>query len=161
MTVLGLDLGAKRIGLAISDPDDAIAFPLGALQHATRERDLAALCELIAERGVERVVVGLPQHMDGRRGPEAERASAFAEALAQASGRPVETLDERWTSIEARRVLAASESPGTRRTRRKRREKGDVDAVAASIILRTYLELRRNERARAAAATSTPTRRDT
>ena len=135
MRVLGLDLGGKRIGLALSDAEAAFAFPAGTLESRGRERDIAALCELIREREVERVVVGLPRHMDGRKGPEAEAAEQFAEALSGRAGVPVDTLDERWTSREAERILREQGHDG-------RRTKRHVDEVAASIILRTYLELR-------------------
>jgi len=135
MRVLGVDLGAKRIGLALSDTEAEFAFPAGTLASRGLERDVKALCELIAEREVGRVVVGLPRHMDGRKGPEAERAERFAARLAERAGVPVDTLDERWTSREAERLLRAQGHDG-RRTRQH------VDEVAASIILRTYLDLR-------------------
>jgi putative Holliday junction resolvase len=134
MRVLGLDLGSKRIGLAVSDPGATIAFPAGTLRSSGRKADVAAICRLIEEREIGSVVVGLPRHMDGRHGPEAEAAEKFAAALRNASGLPVETLDERWTSQEAERSLAA-QGHNSRRTREH------VDEVAAAIILRTYLEL--------------------
>lgn len=160
MRVLGLDLGTRRIGIALSDEDAVHAFPEGVLERAGRDRDLAALCELIRERGVTRAVVGLPIHMDGRRGPEAQAAERFARDLAKVAGVPVDTLDERWTSREAERVLR--ETGGSRRGRASRsrakpgsieradraRGKGRVDAVAASIILRTYLERERADATR-------------
>ncbi len=136
--LLGLDLGARRIGLAISDPDAAIAFPLGALESRGRAKDVEALGALIRERGVKAVVVGLPLHLDGRAGPAAEAARGFAAALGESCGLPVELVDERWSSAEARRTLR--DAP-----RRKRREKTNVDALAATLILRSYLE--RPERA--------------
>ncbi len=138
MTVLGVDLGEKRIGLAISDPEERIALPAGAIQAKGREKDLAALCALARERDVGSVVVGLPIHMSGREGPEAKRARSFAEALAQRSGLPVSTLDERWTSIAAERALA-EEATSARRRKRQRKE-GTVDALAATLLLRTWLE---------------------
>lgn len=148
MRVLGLDLGSRRIGLAISDPDARIALPGEALERRGLERDLAALCALVVDRGVERIVVGLPLHMNGSRGPEARAAEEFARALERASGRPVETLDERWTSVQAERVLRETGRRQRQKARKgQRREtrhgRGEVDAVAASIILQTYLEQRR------------------
>jgi len=133
--ILGVDLGRKRIGLAVTDEAGAIAFPAGMIDSRGRKKDVAALRTMIAERGIERAVVGLPLHLDGRRGPEAENAVAFAAALAQAAGIQVDTLDERWTSQEAERLL----EPTTRKKRDKRRAKGTVDEMAASIILTTYL----------------------
>jgi len=131
--VLGLDFGARRIGLAVSDADAAIAFPIGVLERTRRAADLAALAEVIREREIVAVVVGLPLHMDGRAGTGAEAARAFAAELGEATSLPVALIDERWTSAEAERSLA--DAP-----RKRRRQKGQVDALAATLILRTYLE---------------------
>jgi len=135
MRVLGLDLGARRIGLAISDEEGRIAFPAGHLERTAPKRDLAALAALIAERRVGRAVVGLPLHLDGRAGPEAEAARAFARTLAKRAGIPVDTLDERWTSVAAQRSLREAGRGVARR-----RGKGVVDAVAATLLLSTYLD---------------------
>ena len=137
MRVLGLDLGSKRIGLAVSDAEGAFAFPAGALERSGLEKDVAALKALCEEREIGSIVVGLPLHMDGRAGPEAEAARRFAGALAEATQLSVETLDERWTSVEAERALRNVGAAGKRR-----KQKGQVDAAAAAIILRTYLERR-------------------
>jgi len=137
--VLGLDLGSKRIGLALSDIEFAIALPEGILERKGLARDLEALTLLVQERGVARIVVGLPIHMNGRRGPEARAAEAFARALAEATGLPVDLQDERWTTLEADRALRA-----TGHSARERR--AHVDAVAASLLLRAYLERRRSGR---------------
>ena len=139
---MGIDLGSKRIGLAVSDENGTIAFPAGCLDSRGRKKDLAALRAFISEREIARVVVGLPLHMDGRHGPEADRATRFAEELQAAAGVPVDTLDERWTSMEAERLLAAPAGKRRSTKRAQRREKGTVDEMAASIILRTYLEQR-------------------
>lgn len=135
MRVLGIDLGARRIGLAISDEEGRIAFPAGTLERRGERATFAALCALVRERGVARAVVGLPLHMSGRAGPEAEAARAFAASLAAQAEIPVDTLDERWTSVAAERSLRE----GGRRTI-ERRGKGAVDEVAATLLLSTYLE---------------------
>ena len=147
MRVLGLDLGAKRIGLAISDEEGRIAFPAGHLDRVGPKKDLAALAALIAERGIARAVVGLPLHMDGRAGREAEAASAFAKALAGQAAIPVDLLDERWTTVAAERSLRASGPAVARRSQKlaRRRSKGAVDAIAATLLLSTFLERLRNE----------------
>ena len=140
MRVLGVDYGSKRIGLAVSDEEGEFAFPAGTLASRGRKKDLAALRAFISEREVGSAVVGLPIHMDGRRGPEAEKAIAFANDLSEIAGIPVETLDERWTSQEAERTIQ-----GISKKRRKNlRERGAVDEAAASIILRTYLAARQS-----------------
>ncbi|MDX1650225.1 MAG: Holliday junction resolvase RuvX [Myxococcota bacterium] len=144
MTVLGVDLGTRRIGLAVSDAEERIAFPAGTLQSAGRPRDLEALRALVAERGVTHIVVGLPVHMSGREGPEARAARAFARELEEAAGVPVETLDERWTSLEAERALRATGGAARRarggRGKARRAGRGTVDEMAATILLRTFLE---------------------
>ena len=99
--VLGIDYGSRRIGLAVSDPDRIFAFPAGFLLRQDKARDLASLRRLAEEREVVQIVVGLPIHMNGREGPEARAARAFAEDLRQETGRSVDLLDERWTSREA------------------------------------------------------------
>ena len=131
--VLGLDYGARRIGLAVSDPEGEFAFPAGVLERQGLKQDLEALRAFAQERGAIRIVMGLPIHMNGHRGPEAEAVCAFSEALAEATGLPVELLDERWTTREAERALRETEPRG-----RKRRPK--LDAAAAAILLRTWLE---------------------
>jgi len=130
---LGIDHGSKRIGLAISDPDGRVALPVGTLESRGPERDLAAIRQVIEARQVERIVVGLPVHMDGRPGRQAEAARAFAERLARELGLPVDTLDERWTTKEAERALRAT-------GRRGKKKRAVVDSVAAALLLRTYLE---------------------
>lgn len=141
MRVLGIDLGSRRIGLAISDPDGKLAFPAGVIESRGRKRDLAALRALVRQRSIARVVVGVPLHMSGRRGPEAEAAIGFAADLARATGVPVDTLDERWTSLEAERMLRATE----RGRRAVKARAGAVDESAAAILLRTYLDLQSGE----------------
>jgi putative Holliday junction resolvase len=135
---LGIDHGGKRIGLAISDAGGKVAFPAGTLESKGIKRDLAAIRELVEARQVERIVVGLPVHMDGRHGRQAQAAQAFAEQLARELGLPVDTLDERWTTKEAERALQATGRKG-------RKKRSVVDSVAAALLLRTYLE--REERA--------------
>jgi putative Holliday junction resolvase len=140
---LGLDFGSKRIGLAISDAEASMAFPLETLVRRDLARDLAALRALVVEREVIGIVVGLPLHLSGRRGPEAEAAERFAAQLGAATGVPVELLDERWTSREAERALRDT-------GRRPSRRREVVDSVAAAILLRTWLERRGAEAAREA-----------
>jgi putative Holliday junction resolvase len=83
-------------------------------------------------------VVGLPLHLSGRSGPEAEAARAFACALGEAAGTPVDLLDERWTTREAERALREG-----KRSARRKRDRGSVDSVAATLLLRSYLERER------------------
>ena len=137
MRVLGVDLGRRRIGLAISDPETRLAFPLDAIASNGTARDVEALRALVEARQVKRVVLGLPLHMDGRSGPEVEATRRFAGALELATGIPIELLDERWTSVEAERALRLT---GTPAKRRRQRRSGELDSMAATILLRTWLE---------------------
>jgi putative Holliday junction resolvase len=137
MRVLGIDLGDRRIGVAISDPEAAFAFPLDAIVSRGRKQDLEKLKQLIGEREVERVVLGLPLHMNGSSGSAAEGARSFAAALEQKAGVPVELQDERWTSQEAERALQLTQPE---KRRRKSRKSGELDSMAAALILRTWLE---------------------
>ena len=130
---LGIDHGGKRIGLAVSDPGGKVALPAGTLESRGLVRDLAAIRRIVEERQVERIVVGLPIHMDGRSGPQAEAARKFAERLSRELGLPVDTLDERWTTKEAERALRATGRKG-------KKKRAVIDSVAAAILLRTYLE---------------------
>jgi len=140
MRTLGLDLGQKRIGVALSDPEGRFAFPRGFVASRGLSKDVAAVLDLIGEHDVAGVVIGLPLHLDGRAGKGAEQARRFAARLGERSGIRVELLDERWTSREASRMLQ-QERPRGRRAARQRKEQ--VDAVAASILLRTFLDRER------------------
>ncbi len=142
MPILGLDLGSRRIGIAWSDATGRIALPQGALPRRGLRSDLRSLSELIRERDIEEIVVGLPVHMNGREGDAARDVRAFADALATTSGLPVSCLDERWTSREAERALRDVSPRGGRARRRAARERGDVDAAAAALILSTVLARR-------------------
>jgi len=133
--ILGIDLGSKRIGLAISDSEQTIAFPAGYLASRGWVHDLKAVGEMIRDRGVSRVVVGLPIHLTGRPSTGSETARKFADDLARTTGLPVDLLDERWTTRAADQALDES-----KRGRKQRRQA--VDSVAATLLLRTYLEQR-------------------
>jgi putative Holliday junction resolvase len=133
--VLAIDYGERRLGLAVSDETGSLAFPAGSLERRGLARDLAALRELAAERGATRFVVGLPLHMGGRSGKEARAALAFAAALGEATGLPVETLDERWTTRAAPRAHRDQGLEG----RRGHRRREVVDSVAATLLLQTFL----------------------
>ena len=137
MRTLALDYGEARIGVAISDPSGLLAQPLETI--ATRPGDVAALAriaEIVKAQEVDQIVIGLPLHMSGRKGPEVERTNAFGDRVRKRTGVPVEYLDERWTSREAERTLSDA---GVSR----KKQRGRVDPIAAALLLRTWLELRR------------------
>jgi putative Holliday junction resolvase len=131
--ILALDVGTKRIGLAVSDPLGITAQGLGVLERKDWDRDLARLLEIARPYQVQEILVGLPRHMDGRPGEMAEEILALARALAEALGARVATWDERLSTVEAERVLIQADMSRKRRRR-------VVDKVAASIILQAYLD---------------------
>jgi len=140
--ILGVDLGTRRVGLAISDPTGTLAGPHGVLERSGDEdADRRAIVAAAREVGAERIVVGLPRSLSGKDGPAARAARAEVAALEAVAGPdlPIELHDERFSTVTATRALAAG-SPG--RPRRRRRAAG-VDAAAAAIILQSYLESRR------------------
>lgn len=134
--LLGLDVGEKRIGVAVSDELGCLAQALTVLERRGLEADLAALAALAEETGAVAVVVGLPHHMAGGEGTTAPRVRKLAEALKARLGLPVHFQDERLSTREAERLLVAGDM-----TRRRRR--GVVDKVAAALILQGYLDRQR------------------
>lgn len=130
---IGLDVGERRIGVAIADELGLIASPLTTVQR--RGGDLAELRDLAVARGVDVLVVGMPTGLSGREGPQAAIVRAFADELEVAVGPGIQIAfwDERLTTAVAERSLREH---GNRKTRRK----GDVDAVAAAVILQGYLD---------------------
>ena len=136
MIVLALDVGERRIGLAVSDPTGLLATPLTAIHRTQEAGDVDEVLRLAAEHDAEEIVVGLPLELSGRRGPQAGRASAFARALAGRTKIPVETTDERYSTVEAERRLRDS---GVKPSKDRAR----VDAAAAAIILESHLDARR------------------
>ncbi|MDI3297758.1 MAG: Holliday junction resolvase RuvX [Bacillota bacterium] len=137
--VLGVDVGGRRIGLAVSDPLGWTAQPYRTLERGREEAaTLAELREICRRLGVERIVVGLPRTLRGEIGPQARAVEAFARALAGATGLPVEFEDERLTTVEAERAMLEADLS-------RRRRKRAVDRTAAALILQAYLERRRRQ----------------
>jgi putative holliday junction resolvase len=132
--VLGLDLGSRRVGVAVSDPGGVIASPHSVI-HRTgdRARDHRAVAELVAELGAERVVVGLPLSLDGSRGPAAQAAETEVRELQEALDVPVDVYDERLTTVTAERSLKEANV-------KARDRRSIVDKVAAAVILQGWLD---------------------
>lgn len=134
MRVVALDLGSRRIGVAVSDPTGTLASPCQVLERAADPAtDHAAIANIVTEMGAERVVVGLPLSLDGREGPAAQQARTEAQALAAVLPVPVELHDERLTTVVADRSLQRSGKGG--RARRK-----VVDQAAATVLLQSWLD---------------------
>lgn len=146
LRVLGLDLGSKRIGVALSDASALIANPLTVIQRSGRRLlDHERIAALVREEEVDVVVVGLPLSLDGSMGPAARAAVSEAEALATVLGVPVETYDERLTTVAADQVLMQANLRAD--ARRK-----VVDKVAATVLLQSWLDARRERLRREAGA---------
>ena len=142
MRALGIDLGAKRIGIAVSDRSGTIASPLTVLQRTgSIAQDHKRIADLVVEEEAERVVVGLPLSMNGEVGRAARAAVAEAEALATVVGVPVETYDERLTTVTADRALMEFKMKADARRR-------VVDKVAAAVMLQAWLDGRHRRDAR-------------
>ena len=145
--ILGIDYGRARIGLAIADELTALAQPLETLERINRNEDMRRLRELARTHGVKQIVVGLPLRLDGTHGEMAEETSRFAERVRKQLGIPVEMIDERLTSWEAERLLEEqagrllhTASRSGQGKRRQARPRASVDAMAAAVILKEYLE---------------------
>ncbi len=119
-----------------------LARPLATLVRKNRNDDIRRLREIVRENRVKRIIVGLPLRLDGTRGEMAEEAARFAERVRKQIGVPVELVDERLTSWEAEQMLQKKNGRkiSTQRTQRKNKAEDSVDAVAAAVILRDYLE---------------------
>ncbi len=131
--LLGVDYGTVRIGLAVTDPDRKLAFPLTIYRRRDPAADATYFRDVIRREEIGGLVIGLPLHTSGREGQKAAQARAFGRWLAETTGLPAVYFDERFTTTEAE---AALWSAGLTHGRRKERR----DAVAAQIMLQSYLE---------------------
>lgn len=131
--VLALDLGKKRIGLAVSDPLGITAQGLPTLQRTRIREDLDALARIVDDYGIRLLLMGHPKHMSGDESRQAAYTREFAGRLSERTGIPVEYWDERWTSVQAERVLKESGISIEKRARA-------VDRLAAVILLESYLD---------------------
>lgn len=132
--VLGIDLGSKRIGIAVSDLTGTVASPLRVLQRSkSRRHDHDEIARIAREEEVEAIVVGLPLNMDGSHGPAARAATAEADDIATVTGVPVHLHDERLTTVTAERALKEANI-------RAEDRRGVVDKVAAAVLLQSWLD---------------------
>lgn len=136
MTVLALDVGDRRIGVAVSDPTGLLARPVTVIVRKSHQADLAAIQDLVERNDVHLVVVGLPLSADNTVGPQAQKTLEFVRYLRKHLSRPIETWDERFTTEDAEREMIAL---GIRRSRRKEM----LDAAAAAVILDDWLRAHR------------------
>jgi putative Holliday junction resolvase len=137
MRIMGLDIGDKRIGVALSDPLGLVAQAFEVIERKG-ERVFGRLKEIVAHFGVQEIVVGLPLREDGSVGPQAEKVLNFAKELETRLGLPIKFWDERYSTQEAEKILLEADQSRLKRKKVK-------DKLAAAIILQGYLEMRRKD----------------
>ena len=133
MRLLALDVGERRIGVAISDSIGILASPLTTIRRRSEERDVRAVLDLADEHDVGGIVVGVPYSLSGERGPQARQVERFRDALAARAGVAVTDQDERYSTVEAERLLRETGA-------RPSEDRARVDAAAAAVILQAYLD---------------------
>jgi putative holliday junction resolvase len=133
MTIAALDLGARRIGIAVTDADRLAAHPLCTIERRSIGADLEAIRRALGSRHIDCLVVGLPVNMDGTEGPMARYARNFATRLGASMGITVDLQDERLSSFEAKQRLDGA-------GRRRGKKKQPIDAIAAAVILESWLQ---------------------
>jgi putative holliday junction resolvase len=134
MRSIGLDIGDRRIGVALSDPLGILATPLLVFEHSSDAGDISFILQLIKQYGVEIMIVGLPHSMNGSLGTQAEKVQSFTGKLKEESPVPIEYRDERLTTVAAKSMM---EQAGSKKS--VRNKKIEYDAAAAAIILQSYL----------------------
>ncbi len=133
MRMLALDVGERRVGVAVSDPLGLWARPLTVISRRSKQQDYATIAELAREHEAARIVVGHPLSLSGQVGPQARRVERYAAGLAEHLTIPVVLWDERLSTAEAERLLHESGESS-------REFRGRVDAVAAAVILQSYID---------------------
>ena len=135
--LLSLDIGDKRVGVAVCDETQTLARPLLTVKRASKQADFARIAALCREHAIEKVIVGLPRTLRGEEGPQAQRVRRYAAELQLALNLPIDFWDERFSSVEAEERLAAA---SRKRARSLHPATGVIDAAAAAIILQEYLD---------------------
>ena len=133
MRILALDVGERRIGVALSDPTGFLATPLTAIERTGGKADFQRIVDLATESEAERILIGIPVSMDGVEREQARSVREFCRRLAGQTGMPIDTLDERLTTVEAERRLRERGASAKER-------KALVDSAAAAILLQAYLD---------------------
>ena len=133
---MALDVGDRRVGIALSDPTGTLATPFGAVERG--KSDVDEILRLAEREGAGEIVVGMPFTLAGERGAQAAKTTAFVRELRDMANIPVSTVDERLSTAQAKRLLR--ETPAVRRRRNRRPDRARVDASAAAVILQGYLD---------------------
>lgn len=137
MRIIGLDLGDKTIGIAVSDPSGLIAQGMKTIRRTVENEDIEQIKKIVENFMVEEIIVGFPKNMNGSIGPQGEKVIRFVENLKKEISLPIFLWDERLTTVEANRMLI--EKADVRRSKRKL----VIDKVAATLILQSYLDSKR------------------
>ncbi len=135
MRILGLDIGDKRIGLALSDPEGILASPLTIIERSNDGEDVKVIAAIVEREQAGKVIVGMPRSLSGSLGEQAEKVKDFADKLAHVIKIPFEFRDERLSTVSAERLMREARTKKSPRKQPVRR-----DAVAAAIILQSYLD---------------------
>ena len=130
---LGLDIGDRRIGVALSDPEGILASPFTIINRSDDTTDVEAITSVISQHQIEQIIVGLPRSMDGSIGKQAEKVKAFTQRLCSHTEVPVVFRDERLSTVSAKRLMQAVNA-------KKSKKKVRHDAIAAALILQGYLD---------------------
>jgi len=133
MIILAIDYGTQRTGVAVCDPMGILASPVGVLRGNSQKKLAREIAGIAKARRAEKIILGLPLRTDGTRGDKAQACELFAQTLRETTGLPVELWDERFTTVAAHQALHAS-------GKRMKEHKNVVDAVAAVILLQSYLD---------------------
>ncbi len=133
MRKVGLDIGDKRIGVALSDPGGILASPFTIIECKGEKQDIEAIINIVNQHEVEKIIVGLPRSLDGSIGRQAQKVEAFVQKLRSQTEVSLEFRDERLTTVSAKRLMREA---STKKNKRKVRD----DAVAAALILQGYLD---------------------
>ena len=133
MRSLGLDVGDRRIGVAMSDPSGFLASPLTIIERKTVFEDIEAIATIIKNNDIGQIVIGLPLSLDGGSGMQSEKVKAFAQRLVDSIKIPVEFRDESYTTADAKKLMLQTKSKKARRNTKD-------DAIAAAFILQHYLD---------------------
>ena len=135
MRILALDVGDKRVGVAVSDLLGILASPLTTIERTSDNQAIDAILDIADEQEAGEIVVGLPISLSGGYSEQTRSVAAFARKLEERSPVPVKTADERYSTVEAERLLSQSKP-------KRARSRGEIDSAAAAVILQSYLDTR-------------------
>ena len=133
MRTLGLDMGERRIGVALSDPEGILASPLTVINSKGTKADIETILDLISQYDAKCIVVGMPRSLNGSLGRQAEQVQSFIHKLSQHVEIPIDTWDERLSTVAAEKLLRETRRPGSKK-------KAQIDSAAAAFILQGYLD---------------------